>query len=143
MPSRSGTWWVEDIPDWSYQSSCAAGFGTAHLRVFGDLGTDLVIVSERGIGASVTNSAEHTWAAVANDFGTHRGEVPVLLEHWPAGQGATDTEHLDQLVVIDGAPRWRRIWPVPEANPDHAENAAWTQAIGHTAIEGLSSSSPS
>ncbi|MGV9836696.1 hypothetical protein ACWDUL_21245 [Nocardia niigatensis] len=137
LPSRSGSWWVEDIPDWSYRSSCAAGYGIAHLRAFGDLGTELVIVSERGIGASITNSAEHIWAAVADDFGNRNGDVPVLLEHWPAGAGATEDEHLDQLVVIDGKPHWRRIWPVPETNPDHAENAAWMQAVGHAVIAGL------
>ena len=143
LPSWSGSWWVEDIPDWRYRSSCAAGFGTAHLRAFGDLGTDLVIVSERGIGASVTNSAEHIWAALADAFGNGNGDVPVVLEHWPPGEGVTEVEHLDQLLVIDGTPRWRRIWPVPDTNPNHAENAAWMQAIGHALIAGLSASTRS
>lgn len=139
LPSGSATWWVENIPDWRYRSSCAAGFGSAHLRAFGDVGTDLVIVSERGIGASVTNSAEFIWASVAADFGTRDGDVPVLLEHWPAGVGAIEPEHLDQLVVVDGEPHWRRVWPVPEANANasDAENAAWMQAVGAAAIAGL------
>ncbi|MBF6333587.1 hypothetical protein [Nocardia transvalensis] len=139
LPSRNENWWIEDIPNWRYPSACAAGFGIAHLRAFGDVGADLVIVSERGIGASVTNSAEYIWAAVAEDFGDRNGDVPVLLEHWPAGAGATEEEHLDQVVVVDGVPRWRPIWPVPETNPNHGDNAAWMQAVGRGAIAGLAS----
>ncbi|OBF67491.1 hypothetical protein A9X06_04880 [Mycobacterium sp. 852002-51759_SCH5129042] len=57
--------------------------------------------------------------------------------------GVTEVEHLDQLLMIDGTPRWRRIWPVPDTNPNHAENAAWMQAIGHALIAGLSASTRS
>lgn len=134
---------VVDDPFWRYPSDALAGEGIAHLRVWscssiagGHLiahqGAHLAVVSETGLGASIINSAEAIWAALADRF---VGPL-MLLEHWPASQDMTGEEHLDQVVINsgDGRPRWRRIWPAGPDDPQHQQLTAWMTAYGHTLL---------
>lgn len=122
-------------PFWRYPSRCLAGEGVAHLRVWetangtpGQVGgTRLAVVTETGLGASITNSIQDIHAALTNAYGPRI----VLLEHWPAGTGADPHEHLDQAVIINGEPGWRRIWPTPPTNPHHDQYDTWMNAHGH------------
>jgi hypothetical protein len=127
-----------DEPFWRYPSGCIAGEGVAHLRVWGVAdgmpgwagGVRLVLLSETGLGASITNSIEEIHAVLTAQYGRRL----VLLEHWPAEAGTDTGEHLDQVIVVDGAPHWRRIWPTPPTNPRHPEFTAWMDAHGHRAL---------
>lgn len=118
---------VCDEPVWPYRSACAADGGIAHLRVWwaGEFG-HVAVVTETGLGASTTNSAEEIWNALTTRF---PGPL-VLLEHWPAGDGA-DHDRLDQVAMEGRRPAWRRIWPTLPTNPDHHLCQAWMQAYGH------------
>lgn len=117
---------VCDERAWPYRSACAAGGGIAHLRVWTARNGHVAIVTETGLGASTTNSAEEIWDELTARF---PGAL-VLLEHWPAGDGA-DHDRLDQVAVEGRRPTWRRIWPTAPANPDHDLCQAWMQAYGH------------
>jgi hypothetical protein len=121
---------VADDPWWRYPSRCAAGDGIAHLRVWQLEGRDghLAVVTETGLGASITNSAAEICAELARIY---PGPLTVI-EHWPAGEAyPVDDEHLDLVCVHDGSPQWQRIWPTPPANPDHDALTAWMRACGH------------
>lgn len=122
-----------DDPLWQYRSGTAAGGGVAHLRVWATKdGTDrrVAVVTETGLGSSVTNSIEYVWASLAS--GESESDV-VLLEHWPQAESLSDDEHVDQVVVADGQPHWRRVWPT-ESNPNHEALNAWMAANGHEII---------
>jgi hypothetical protein len=115
-----------DNPFWRYPSACAAGEGVGHLRVWiCPAAAHLAIVTEMGLGASITNSIEDIWAALATGCG---GRL-VLLEHWPTDPYAD--EHLDQVIIDGGTPHWRRIWPTPPSNPGHTRFEEWMTAYGH------------
>ncbi len=117
---------LADDPFWRYPSKCASD-GIAHLRVWSCPGqARLAIVSETGLGVSITNSIECIWQKLTQ---VSPGN-PTLLEHWPPGAGGP-VEHLDQVVVIGGVPSWRRVWPTPAANPRHEEFGAWMRDHGH------------
>lgn len=124
---------LTDEPGWQYPSTCAAGSGQARLRVWASCGAPgrIAVVTELGIGASTTNSAEMIWAELAS---TLPGPL-TLIEHWPADRHSD--EHLDQVAVASGHPAWRRIWPVPDTNPSHAEFLRWmTAGGGHQILDG-------
>ncbi|GLX06774.1 hypothetical protein [Microbispora sp. NBRC 16548] len=136
-----------DLPDlarlahedtaWRYPSSCAGGYGIARLRVYqadsataptSDGGTCIAavvaVVSETGKRVTVTNAAEEIWQLLWDMYGPRL----ILVEHWPAdqlGDGREDT--WDQVVVVGGRARWRRIWPLAPENPDHEAMRAWMQ----------------
>ncbi|MEU9837467.1 hypothetical protein AB0D67_38530 [Streptosporangium sp. NPDC048047] len=117
-------------PAWLYPSPCAAGSGMAHLRIWTTRTaaphTHLAIVSQMGIGASVTNSATSIHATL-----THALNGPVvLLEHWPE-QESHGPEHLDQVTITAGQPDWRRIWPTSVSNPDRSRFETWMNHHGH------------
>ncbi|MFI1510240.1 hypothetical protein [Streptomyces sp. NPDC020597] len=117
---------VCDERAWPYRSACAAGGGIAHLRVWNARNGHVAIVTETGLGASTTNSAEEIWDELTARF---PGTL-VVLEHWPAG-GGDDHDRLDQVGMEGRRPTWRRIWPTAPANPDHHLCQAWMQAYGH------------
>ncbi len=68
--------------------------------------TLLAVITERGPGTSVTNVAEHAYAAL-----TRRYPGPLrVIEHYPAESGVDNAEHFDEITLLPtGAPRWRRI----------------------------------
>ncbi|WP_217231393.1 hypothetical protein [Streptomyces anulatus] len=118
-------------PAWVYTSACAGGGGMALLRVWRTAdGGRLAIVTENGIAVSITNAAEEISAAL-----TARCTGPlVVLEHYPAGDGAPH-DRLDQVLAVPGStPRWRPVWPTSSANPDYATNRAWMDTYGTTLL---------
>jgi hypothetical protein len=55
---------IADEPFWRYPSATTAEEGVAHLRVWLTTGAEpghLAVVTETGLGASVTESAGHIW----------------------------------------------------------------------------------
>ncbi|MGW1290761.1 hypothetical protein ACWD4N_46200 [Streptomyces sp. NPDC002586] len=116
-----------DDPVWAYPSHCAGGGGVAHLRVWAtDQNGHLAVVTEKGIGVTITNAAEDIHAKLAN---AHRGPL-VVLEHWTAGDGAPYAR-LDQVhMASSGEPQWRAVWPIPPANPRFAVHHEWMRAFG-------------
>ena len=120
---------VADEPWWRYPSRCAAGDGIAHLRVWHLAVQDghLAVVTETGLGASVTNSIEDIHGVLAQSY---PGPL-TLIEHWPAAESApAGGEHLDLALVQDRRPSWQRIWPTPAANPAHDTLDAWMRVYG-------------
>lgn len=121
-------------PFWRYQSGTAAAGGVAHLRTWAtsdNEGRRVAVVTETGLGSSITNSIEHIWSSLVAEA---PGVETVLLEHWPAEAGAGEGEHLDQVVVDNGQPQWRRIWPTPESNPLHDSFESWMNTQGQVII---------
>jgi hypothetical protein len=89
----------------------AAGYGVGRLRAWRARdGQVVVIVTESGAGASVTNSAEHIHRALLERF----GPGTVVIEHYRAGDGVDPAEHFHQVSVVKGAAHWR---PVPGSDP--------------------------
>jgi hypothetical protein len=122
---------VTDDPWWRYPSACLAGDGIAHLRVWAAGGGHLAVVSETGIGASVTNSITGIWAVLAARY---PGPL-TLIEHYPAAESFGGGEHLDLVHVDDRRqPAWRRLWPTSPANPDHDLLNAWMSRHGRVII---------
>lgn len=119
---------VVDEAMWRYPSGTLAGAGYGHLRVWTTSPAGhLAIVSEVGLGASVTNSAEHIWAELIDRF----GRPLVLLEHWPAGEGLDREDTLDQVHIAPGLHPWRRIWPTDPDHPEHDLSERWMREHGH------------
>jgi hypothetical protein len=113
--------------EWRYDSACGDGYGLARLALWRAPVGHVAMVSDLGIGASVTNSAENVWAALVVDY---PGPL-VLLEHYPGGAqgGELDEEHIDQADVVDGQPRWRRIWPIRRSHPLYDELHSWVEPL--------------
>lgn len=66
--------------------------------------TVLAVVTERGPGPSVTNVAEHAYAALSRAYpGPLR-----MLEHYPPG-ATSSGEFFTEVTVVDGHPSWRRL----------------------------------
>ncbi|WP_433242365.1 hypothetical protein [Actinomadura nitritigenes] len=124
-----------NVPAWRYPSRCAAGHGVGQLRIWSCRVADrlghLAIVTECGIGATTTNSAEPIWGILRRSF---MGPL-VLLEHWPQAQSPDVGEHLDQVVVACGLETWRAIWPTPPTNPAHLEFEAWMAVHGRELLD--------
>lgn len=120
-----------DEPAWTYPSSCAGGGGIALLRVWRtDNGGHLAMLTENGIGVSITNAAEEITAKLSLNY---PGPL-VVLEHYRKGDGA-DHERLDQVVVPPGrSALWRPVWPIPPVNPDHADHRDWMRDRGHALL---------
>ena len=144
--------------EWIYPSGVAAGSGVARLLAWrmlpsppssrqpsrqrgpgrrgrgpgGHSGGHVVAVTDLGVGASITNSAEHLWAVLVVQF----GEPLVLLEHYRAQPGLAELggklgeEHVDQVMVTaEQDVRWRRIWPTAPEHPDHDELTSWVTPL--------------
>lgn len=119
---------VDDVL-WRYPSAGVAGEGIAHLRVWTAAPAGhIAIVTEVGLGTSITNSAEHIWAQLV----ARHLQPLLLLEHYPASehpQGRDDT--LEQVALQGGRPVWRRVWPTTPANPNYAQFKRWMTEYGH------------
>lgn len=123
---------VVDEPFWRFQPPQFTPGGVAHLRVWTTRsggGEWLALVTELGLGPSITNSIEHIWRVLAGQYPAGR---LVLLEHWPAAESLGE-EYLDQVVVGEGEPQWRRVWPTPPNNPRHQAFNAWMTTFGSAA----------
>jgi hypothetical protein len=118
-------------PLWSHPGLSVGG--VAHLRVWTTTGGHLAVVTEQGMGCSVTNAAEQIRTALIELY----GPGVVQLEHYPTEQRVGDGATLDQVEVIAGRPRWRRIWPVPLTNPDHDELRRWARTGGAVVLDVL------
>jgi len=120
-----------DDPFWRYPSGAGAGEGVARLRVWAASGGTghLAVVTELGLGASITNSIEDIW----NDLRARWHGDLTLLEHYPAAESFPDDgDHLDQVIIGPGRePAWRRIWPVPASSPDRDWLTGWMNRHGH------------
>lgn len=66
--------------------------------------TVLAVVTERGPGPSVTNVAEHAYAALSR---LHPGPLR-MIEHYPPGATSMG-EFFTEVTVVDGLPKWRRL----------------------------------
>lgn len=74
---------VVDEPFWQYQHLYVTSGGVAHLRIWSTPALNkqlLAMVTELGLGPSITNSIEHIWRVLA---GQHSESEIVLLEHYP------------------------------------------------------------
>lgn len=123
---------VRDDPFWRYPSHAGCGAGVAHLREWVTAGGGrLFMVTELGMGASITNSIEDIHQELTRGL-----LVPVMmLEHWPAEQSPDGGEHLDLVMLDDqGPPQWRRVWPTPPRHPQHLEFEAWMCRYGYAAL---------
>lgn len=135
VPPALGSLLVDD-PQWRYPArDCAGGSGVARLRVWAAArphAGHVVVVTELGIGVSVTNAIADIAAAVSAQF---TGPI-YLVEHWPAAQGACGEEHLDLAAVHGRNPEWVRLWPTAAAHPHHAAANAWMADHGPTVLDG-------
>lgn len=124
-----------DEPRWRYPTTgIGGGMGEARLRVWQTADHEhhlVAVVTELGVGLSITNGIEHIWAALTLLF---PGRPLILLEHWPADQSGESGDHIDQADIVAGAPVWRRVWPTPSDNPDHLTNRAWIAHNGHVVL---------
>ncbi|WP_067481815.1 hypothetical protein [Actinomadura hibisca] len=120
---------MTDDPAWRYRSPALAGGGMAHLRVWDASqdrppGSRLVIVTDVGQGASIANSVEDIYTVLTAAYGPL-----VVLEHGMPDGAGEPVEYLDQVVIADGAPRWRRVWPAPDVGHER-----WMREHGHALL---------
>ena len=92
----------------------------------------MAVVTETGVGNSVTESAERNWA----DLVRRHGPSLVLLEHHPAPELAEGVETLDLVRAgADGKLHWTRVWPTPQDSPRHAGLELWMAAHGYQIVD--------
>jgi hypothetical protein len=125
---------VVDDPFWRYPAGGLAWEAVAHLRVWLTTGPEpghLAVVTETGLGVSVTESAGHIWAELACRY----GHSVVLFEHHPLPELGEGAETLDLVCIgADGSPHWTRVGPTPEDNPRHAGLELWMATDGHRIV---------
>jgi hypothetical protein len=124
---------ADDNHQWRYPGLQLGGVG--HLRSFTSTDrTWLIVVSERGIDVSTTNAAEDIVLTLEAEY----GKPLVYLEHWPSDQRSGDVgATLDQVVLDEGRPYWRRVWPLRPGDRDYAEMAAWVAGDGAPVLAAL------
>jgi hypothetical protein len=93
------------------------------LRVWKAGAGHFAVVTELGIGRSVTNAAHAIRAQLAAEFGEPLG----LAEHWPESQAPEAGEHVDLVLPGD---RWAPLWPVGRKAPHYEVCRAWWEAYG-------------
>jgi hypothetical protein len=112
-------------PKWVYRDGDGVT-GQAVLRVWRAGPGHFAVVTETGVGRSVTTAAQAIRAALAEQW----GEPLTLAEHWPASQAPA--EHVD-LVLPSGTPGgrgWMPLWPVGRHAPHAEVHSAWWMAYG-------------
>jgi len=126
---------ITDDPWWSYPTTgIGGGSGVTRLRIWqarNNSGPHIVVVTELGVGVSITNGIEFIAAKLTTVL---PGHPFVLLEHWPKEESVTCEEHLDQVLFTTTGPQWRRIWPTPSTNPGHAELDEWVRLSGQSIL---------
>lgn len=127
-----------DDPFWRYPSPAGTGEGAARLRIWAASGGTghLAVVTELGMGTSITNSIEDIWDDLRARW---HGDL-TLLEHYPAAESfPDDDDDLYQVVIVPGCePTYRRVWPVPASNPDRDWLAGWMNRHGHRIMQAAS-----
>ncbi len=132
---------IADEPSWRHLAWGLAAEGVAHLRIWttaADPPGHAAVVTETGLGASVTESAGRIWAELVRRYGPSL----VLLEHHPAPELADGVQTLDLVRAgADGSPHWSRVWPTLEDNPRHAGLELWMATYGYQIVSGPASGS--
>lgn len=91
----------------------------------------VAVVTQTGLGDSVTESAGRIWAGLVRRY----GPPLVLLEHYPAPELAEGVETLHLVRIgADGSPHWTRVRPAPQDHPRHAGLEVWMASYGHLII---------
>jgi hypothetical protein len=134
LPRRSPMPWLPHLdelahfdPEWVYRDSDGAE-GVAVLRVWRAGPGHFAVVTEKGLGRSVTNAARAIRATLAAQY----GEPLTLAEHWPLSQAPEAGEHVDLVLpaTFNGGQGWSPLHPVGSRHP-HAEIlTAWWLAYG-------------
>ena len=133
LPDVDSTRPDDDIAAWHYPGVNAIG-GQAHVRAWAIPGGGrLVVVTELGVGCSVTNAAHLIHERLTN---LHDAEV-IMLEHCPSEMRGGEGPTLDQVTAVDGHPRWRRIWPASPLNIDYAGFRSWIGTGGGPVLDAL------
>jgi len=97
---------IRDEPVWQYRDSNGQPV-SRRLRVWRTgPGRLTAVVTERGTGMSITNTAEQVVLEITAEY---PDDVVETIEHYPAGQGADRREHFDSVEVVNGQPRWKHI----------------------------------
>jgi hypothetical protein len=126
---------VVDEPFWRHPAWGLAREGVSHLRIWmtaTDPPGHVAVVTETGVGNSVTESVGRIWADLVRRY----GPPLVLLEHHLAPELAEGVETLDLVRIgADGSPHWSRVWPTPEDNPRHAGLELWMAEYGHQIVD--------
>jgi hypothetical protein len=133
LPKRTPMPWLPALgellvfdPLWSYK---AAGMeGICLLRVWRADDGHFAVVTERGMGLSVTNAAEAIRQALAERY----GEPLALAEHWTAEQAPVTGEHVDLVLPprFPGGQGWSALWPLGTRHPHYAVCRAWWEEFG-------------
>uniref|UniRef100_UPI003F4949B4 hypothetical protein n=1 Tax=Actinokineospora sp. CA-119265 TaxID=3239890 RepID=UPI003F4949B4 len=118
---------VLDDPAWTYGGPHASGIARARVWETTDQG-HLAVVTDAGLGRSITNAAEEVWASLAQRFAP---AGLVMIEHYAtADPDRADT--LDQVVIEAGWAAWRHLWPQHHGvDPDAL---AWLRAHGFALV---------
>jgi hypothetical protein len=134
LPKRSPMPWLPYLdemthhdPRWVYRDADGVE-GQAVLRVWRACEGYFAVVTETGIGRSVTTAAQ----AIRAQLVARWGEPLTLAEHWPAAQSPETGEHVD-LVLPPGYPGgqgWAPLWPIGKTAPHAEVFSAWWLAYG-------------
>jgi hypothetical protein len=130
---------VLDDPMWVFRAGPERGApeGLARLRVWraGETSGHFAVITEKGLGLSVTTGAREIWRVLAEQYGPPLG----LAEHWPHEQSPHIGVHVDLVLAPPhpgSEPEWSRLWPVHRYNPHYALFEAWWTAYGLDIIAG-------
>lgn len=98
---------IHDEPQWPMPSPLTREPSLRRLRVWEVNATLVAVITERGIGTSVTNAAREAYTAVHLRFPGAR-----VFEHYPADVGVSDVEHFDEISFTpEGRMEWKP-WPL-------------------------------
>lgn len=129
LPQRHGPLWlpnlglkVFDQAEWRYRPDLHGPSGEARLRVWrAEGGGFFAVVTETGLGLSVTSAAADIWQRVERRYA---GEAFALAELWP--EGHSGEEHVDLVLPPRGGQvSWRRLWPAGELVPLRSVLDTW------------------
>jgi hypothetical protein len=109
--------------EWVYRDADGAE-GMAVLRVWRAGSGHFAVVTEKGVGRSVTNAARAIRATLAGQW----GEPLTLAEHWPESQAPV--EHVDLVLPPGSRNSHAPLWPVGPRAPHAEVNVAWWMAFG-------------
>jgi hypothetical protein len=134
LPRRTPMPWLPHLdemvrfePQWVYRDGDGVE-GQAILRVWRARPGYFAVVTETGIGRSVTNAVRAIWDALIGEYGEPFG----LAEHWPYAQAPETGEHVDLVLppAGPGCQGWTPLWPIARRAPHAEVNSAWWAAYG-------------
>jgi hypothetical protein len=102
--------------------------GVYLLRVWKAGPGHFAVVTELGMGRSVTNAAQAIRSLLVGRFGEPLG----LAEHWPASQSPEAGEHVDLVLPPgwQGRRGWAALWPLGRKAPHYEVCEAWWAVYG-------------